>query len=250
MHSERENGVILEDTKDSIMLSKSSPLARGKRLKSLRMMADLSRKAMEKKYSISAGTLQCWEDGRYGGLTEKGAKRFVTALTQEGIECTVEWLLHGVGVGPQATDKLYLGAAGVHGNDNFEINPNVDSDEASIVQELLTFRRVNQNAIDIKVLDDGMEPDYLQGDYVGGKRRYGDDITSLLGSPCIVETTKGDVLLRCVRSGNQKNHYTLVCTNPLSTVTELITYNVQLVSAAPVIWHRTKDKFDRTNSNS
>ena len=227
--------------KGDVQAPKSSATARGKRLKSLRMMADLSRKAVEKKYQISAGTLQCWEDGRYGGLTEKGAKRFISALIQEGVECTSEWLLHGIGVGPQATDKLYLGSILNLEMESQSPDEQQPIEDIAIVQELLTFRRFNSNAIDIIVKDDGMEPRFLRGDYVGGRRRYGESIIELIGRYCVVETNKGEVLLRCLRQGSEKGLYTLMCTNPHTNIPEPIVYDVQLVSAAPVIWHRSKD---------
>jgi HTH-type transcriptional regulator, cell division transcriptional repressor len=229
--------------KNIVTDAKSSPIARGKRLKSLRMMADLSRKCVEEKYRISAGTLQSWEDGRYGGLTEKGAKRFLHVLQQEGIQCTSDWLLHGIGIGPQATDSLYLDRQQpVLEVEQMRANSaDLAGEDQAIVTELLAFRRSNSNAIDIIVRDDGMGPSYQVGDYVGGKRRYNHDISNLVGRNCIIETTLGEIYLRHLRRGTGEHRYTLMCINPYTTVHEPTLYDVQLLSAAPVIWHRCKD---------
>lgn len=75
----------------------SSPAARGKRLKSLRLMADLSRHDIQDKYDISEYTLRSWEEGRHTGLTEQGAKRMLMVLKKEGIQVDIGWLLEGVG---------------------------------------------------------------------------------------------------------------------------------------------------------
>src|SRR5687767_7627226 len=88
---------------------KTSPEARGRRLKSLRKMADLSRKAMTLKYQISASTVQAWEEGKSEGLTVKGAQRIIAALKEEGVFCTLEWLLKGEGQSPYLAERIYLG---------------------------------------------------------------------------------------------------------------------------------------------
>ena len=79
---------------------------RGRRLKLLRSMTGLPRKALEQKYHISASTIQSWEDAKAGGLTEKGAKRVIQVFHKEGIQCSLNWLLHGLG---HAGSRVELG---------------------------------------------------------------------------------------------------------------------------------------------
>lgn len=221
-----------------ILDQKSTPEARGKRLKSLRMMAGLSRKALEDKYSVSASTMQSWEDAKAGGLTEKGAKRGIEVFRQEGIRCTVDWLLYGIGLPPQLSDKLFQQHTQITSvfDERIEV-----TEERAIVNELLAFRQHNPDAIEYIVPDDGMAPLYRKGDYVAGKRRYNDVIDLVVGMDCIIETKENEVLLRRLKAGSKPGLYTLVCLNPDATVSEFAIHDQDILSAAPVIWLRRKD---------
>lgn len=217
---------------------KSSADARGRRLKSLRKMTDLSRRAMSEKHGIPAGTLKDWELGRQSGLTEKGAKRAITALAAEGIHCDIDWLLYGIGSAPVVSDKLYNPSAPLRVEQSSE--PYRD-EKTSVVMELRFFRQQHDNATDFLVVDDGMGPHYKVDDYVAGIKRFGDDIGLVIGCDAIVQTKEGDVLFRYLRSGREPGFYTLACLNPHAAVEQPIIYDIQLVSAAPVIWHRRPD---------
>jgi transcriptional regulator with XRE-family HTH domain len=222
---------------------KSSAEARGSRLKKLRMLAGLSRKAMEKEYRISASTLQSWEDGKAGGLTPKGSRRVIEALSKEGVVCSLDWLLHGIGIGPKVADRVYHGFVGRDDEEHKGSSKVTDSmpDDAAISKELLAFRHANADAMDILILGDEMSPEYLPGDYVAGRRRYHKTIEQTVGLDCIVETVMGDTLLRRVRRGSREGVYTLLCTNS-KTVTPLpVLYDVEVLSSAPVTWRRRKD---------
>ncbi len=221
-----------------ILDQKSTPEARGKRLKSLRMMAGLSRKALEDKYDVSASTMQSWEDAKAGGLTEKGAKRAIEVFRQEGIRCAVDWLLYGIGLPPQLSDKLFQQHIQLQEalEDRVEI-----TEERAIVNELLAFRQHNPDAVEFIVPDDGMFPIYHKGDYVAGKRRYNETIGNVLGMDCIVETKENEVLLRRLKAGSQPGFYTLICLNPNANVIEFALHDREILSAAPVIWLRRRD---------
>jgi HTH-type transcriptional regulator, cell division transcriptional repressor len=221
-----------------ILDQKSTPEARGKRLKSLRMMAGLSRKALEDKYDVSASTMQSWEDAKAGGLTEKGAKRAIEVFRQEGIRCAIDWLLYGIGLPPQLSDKLFQQHMQLQDvlEDRVEV-----TEERAIVNELLAFRQHNPDAVEFIVPDDGMLPLYNKGDYVAGKRRYNDAINNVVGMDCIIETKENEVLLRRLKAGSQSGVYTLICLNPNSYVTEYALHDREILSAAPVIWFRRKD---------
>lgn len=202
----------------------NQPIARGKRLTMARNMTNLSREDLAKKYQLSSSTLQSWETPKHGGLTQKGAAKIVAILAKEGIQCSTDWLLSGIGVGPQAIGK------------NRSYSP-----ESAIIAEILTFRTHNPDAIDIIVKDDGLDPIYCEGDYVGGRKRYDTAISTAIGKTCIVETTDGETLLRYLRPGHRPNHYTLICLNPETTVLKPVLYDIALKSAAPIIWHRRKE---------
>lgn len=214
---------------------KSSPSARGQRLKTVRMMAGLTRKKFEHLYKISASTVQSWESAKAGGLTERGAHRIIPILRQQGIFCTADWLLYGVGNPPQPT---YLDNKSTAADaETLTILP----EEKAIVQELLTFRELNPGAMDLIVNDDGMLPYYNEGDYVAGCRRSGGEIARLVNRDCIVETHKHELLLRRLKGGPHPEMFTLICTNPETSLPTPTLYNVEIISAAPVIWHRRHD---------
>lgn len=85
-----------------------SKLIRGQRVKSVRLMAGLSRHEIQTKYGLSASTIQSWEDGKVGGLTKKGAKRIVDIATKTGIVVTSDYLMDGIGNKPAfAEQKIF-----------------------------------------------------------------------------------------------------------------------------------------------
>lgn len=215
--------------------SKSGPEMRGQRLKSLRMMTGLSRKKLEQDYHISASTIQSWEDAKAGGLTKKGAERAIAVFIDQGIRCSVDWLLYGIGTPPQLSNKLFENSGERH--EPIE----VPTEDRAIVNELLVFRQNNPDAVEYIIIDDGMAPGFATGDYVAGKRRSSLHLDSVLGKNCIVETRDNEILFRRVKAGSKPGVYTLTCLNPDTSVREITLYDRELVSAAPVIWHRKKD---------
>lgn len=215
---------------------KSSPLARGKRLKTARMMTGLTRNGLEEKYKISASTIQSWEAAKAGGLTERGVARVLPVLHQEGVTCTADWLLYGIGTGPQPTNIPLPADAG-------ELLDHRLPDEKAIIQELLTFRNLNHNSVDLIVPDDGMGPQYQLGDYVAGIRRTREEIDTVLGLNCIVQTAHNDMQFRRVKKGSRPGLYNLVCINADTEVFETTLYDQELITAAPVIWHRRCDTY-------
>lgn len=225
--------------KSQINDPKSSPIARGRRLKAARMMSGLTRNGLEEKYGISASTIQSWEAAKAGGLTERGVKRVIPVLRQEGIFCTPDWLLYGVGTPPQPTNLHFTQTAGTPA-----VSTHALPEDKAIIQELLTFRNLNPGFIDLVIADDGMAPQYDVHDYVGGKRRTGEDIARLIGIDCIVDTANNEILLRRLKAGSRPGVYTLICTNPDSSLKNPTIYDVELHSAAPVIWHRRHDPLD------
>jgi transcriptional regulator with XRE-family HTH domain len=211
------------------------PKERGKRLKLARNMAGLTREDLEQKYGISASTIQSWEAAKAGGLTEKGANRAISVLRQEGIWCTIDWLLNGIGSPPQASGTHF------HGIQEEGVLYSTISDDQAIQQELNKFRILHTEVLELIIADDAMLPYYRIGDYVMGKPKQGDGIQSLVGTDCIVETSDGEILLRRLRVGMHSGVYTLFCTNPDTEVLNPTMYNQALKSAAAVLWMRRPD---------
>lgn len=219
----------------------SSKTNRGVRLKRLRNSTGLSRKDIENKYQIPANTLRSWEDGINTGLTEQGAKRILLALRGENIRCSVGWLLHGTGNGPDGVVSKFFESEpqNEYKKPSSHSSPLKMEDE-NIKIEISTFCNLHQNSIYLEVTDDGMEPFYKPRDYVAGVRYYDDNILEAVGKNCIIETQTGESYIRQLRPGKKAGHYNLICLNTQTTAENLAIYDVEVVYAAPIIWHRSR----------
>jgi len=215
----------------------SSPKERGQRLKRLRNLANLSRRDIEDKYFIKINTLKGWEVGRHGGLTEKGAVKILNILEQEGVNCSLDWLLYGIGKGPTIAEKFESEQEEVKEPASHER----ESEDKQIIDELLFFRQNHTNSIDLILEDDSMEPCYTKGMYVAGIKRFDEEIDNIIGHNCIVQTVDGRLLLRNVRKGSKTGLYHLICLNTQSEIDEPVIYDIELVSAAPAIWQRIRN---------
>lgn len=209
-------------------------LERGKRIRQVRAVAQLTRKQLSMMAGIGASTLKYWEDGQSIGVTEKGAIKLVAALNAAGIECRASWLLHGYGMRPYRLDAAAI--ATVH---SAIVHVESQPQDDTIRQEVEQFYALNSEAITIFVLDDGMEPFYQQGDVVGGCKRYGRAIDTALNQRCIVEMQDGGIVCRLLKKGDQDGCYHLYCVNIDTQVARPLQYDVAIVSVAPVIWHRS-----------
>lgn len=211
---------------------------RGKRVKSARMLAGLTREQMSQKYQIASPTLRGWETPKEntGGLTINGAERFVKALHREGVFCTVTWLLDGTGPGPRLlSEKMDLKIK------DFSSHSIEWEEEESILKELQTFQELNSDAITMLITDNGMEPLYKMGSYIGGKKKSGSKIKKYIGKPCIIQTTDDCIFFRIFQKGKTANTYTLYCFNPKPTVVAPIIYDVSIKNVAEVLWLRNKE---------
>lgn len=211
---------------------KSSPEARAERLRKVRNMANLSREAMCAHDNLNINTYKGWEIARYGGLPVDGAERVVARVAQEGVVCTVDWLLHEIGVGPHVVPDYQKAQ---HDQQQPTTIVQLNNEEQLIINELLLFRKQFSNTINFEVEDDGVSPLYQRGDIVAGIKRHSDRIHEVVGQVCIVQTQDGKTLVRHVREGELPGKYTLTCTNLNTSVKKPIMYDVTLASAAPII---------------
>jgi len=212
----------------------------GERLRRARILAGIStRREFEKKYQVSANTLQGWEQGK-NPLSKKGAKRIIEALKTEGLLCSMEWLMEGKGMPPRPFEMLSSDANATRDLESALTSVNLN-EETAIYQELQVFKANNPNPIIITVADDSMMPYFRMGDYIGGTRlTAAEDIEPHLGQLCIVELSDHTIVPRHVFAGNEENTYTLSCTNHQTKSMPLTLFNTSIISAAPVLWHRRK----------
>ena len=86
-----------------------------------------------------------------------------------------------------------------------------------------------------------MEPHYRVGDYIGGTRLCSPEaIARHFGQTCIVELRDHTIIPRNIHPGRKPGTYTLSCTNHQSQSTAVNIFDAEIISAAPILWHRRK----------
>ncbi len=213
----------------------------GDRLRRARILAGIStRREFEKKYQISANTLQGWEQGK-NPLSKKGARRVIEALKIEGLICSMDWLMNGNGMPPRPFEMINPGLISSDNDMETALTKANLSEEQAIYEELQAFKTHNPNPIIITVSDDTMAPQYHSGDYVAGTRICNfSEIALYFGRACIVELEDHTILPRYVHPGTEPGTVTLSCTNYQSKNTPLNIFNTKVISVAPILWHRKK----------
>ena len=119
------------------LIYKSKALAhqQGIRLKYLRELTRLSRRAFGLKHDTSPGTLQNLEDGRYKrGIAEKLGMKLINIFKTEGIEVTLNWLLYGEGDEPK---HPFWHIPAIESLQKLPENSNDTIDEISLLQQTL-----------------------------------------------------------------------------------------------------------------
>lgn len=196
----------------------SSAKARGQRLRDLREALRLSRAALAQGCDVSASTIQSWEGARFGGMTESGAAILCRYFNSLGSKISLEWLFFGLGSDPLAAAKTDFVATSAW-------QQPVTSRDA-ILKELRLFQSHTPDAMDLIVPDNTLAPFIKKGDFVAGKRLFGEEIKQALGELAIVQLASGETLARKLEWGAK--HYCL------SGFAE----EVELFSAAVIVWLR------------
>lgn len=215
----------------------TNPTAIGNRVKSARMLSGLTRTAFFQKTGISAATLRIWEEPNEGrnGLSSKGVKRLILALGTCGVHCSEEWLLNGLGAGPKlinlAPDNLFKERQ----------KNNLWTEEESILKDIDAFIQNNLDATVSLITDNSMMPLFSIGDYVGGSKKRGGDIKKLVGLNCIIELQEKTIIRR-ISGVNENNRFTLTAINHDTGPEEQVIINVEIKSAAEIVWHRWKQR--------
>lgn len=215
----------------------SSSKQKGQRLQQLRKLARFSQKEIAKIANISLSAYKGWESGKHGGLPKRRAIFLLSIFQAESIECNLEWLMSGRGAPPRKN----------HGYNIQQIKPasaniieTIAKTETERIQhELQCFRSNYLDSMDYTVNDDAMAPIFLPQDVVAGVKLELKYYSRAFGMPCIVQLTNGEILLRQLRQGKQKNRYTLISTN-IETKLANILNDIELINVAPVLWHRRK----------
>ena len=203
----------------------ASSEARAERLKKLRRMVKVSRRILAERYRISAGTLQNWETARFGGLTEKGARAVLQALRKEGVICSYEWLMMGVGHGP----SVELGVTD-HGCDELS-SPKVSTQK----NDVDFFMQLYPHATSYTLKDNSMAPVLSAKDIVVAFKYQ--DWAEATGKLCLIEFFQGHKLVRFV-SKVVANSVSFYAANMRSHAAILHGEAVQVKSVSGIAWVR------------
>jgi len=197
--------------KVAILGEESSAEARGLRLKRVRNLANLSRKEFCELSKLNINTLKGWEIGRYGGLPRDGAIRVIESLKEKNIICNIDWLLHGNSSLPEIK------------NNNLEL----------VISEIELFKKIiNQPILSTQILDNSMEPYFLENTYIAGKILDLKNKCEFVNKICIVKFAE-NILVRKVRESKNKNYFNLFCLN-LETDVEPVIADIKLDAVALV----------------
>jgi HTH-type transcriptional regulator, cell division transcriptional repressor len=224
---------------DKIKVDEKIKRERGERIKILRKQTHLSRRSLGKKHGIASGTLQYWEDGNFGGLSEDGAQKLVNAFMKEGIWVTPEWLLHGTGKEPTVDPYRVAG-------NNSSLAEEILIREAqqgynTVTQELKFFLRLHPLAMYGIVDDPAMEPRFVKGEYVAGIQKFEEELSPLIAKDCIVKLKNNETYIRRLVQGHQPGELKLSSINPNVAEDSILIKNSDVLSAAAIIWARREE---------
>ncbi len=213
---------------------KSTPAARAERLRRVRGLSNLSRQELCEQEGLNYNTLRGWELGRFGGLSETGAKRVSLRLLEAGVLCSSDWLLYEIGPSPEFSPA----AAHTPALLETELTPDQAKQNKYIAEEVQLFRTHHARSLDFRVSDASMLPQFAPGDIVAGVKTT--DFESLIGTIAIVVLKEGTTLLRQVHQDpNHPNRFMLIATNIAAGSPHSALSNIKIHAAARVLWHRT-----------
>ena len=216
---------------------KSSREMRAMRLKILRKMSGLTCKDFTDKYNISFSNFQNWEGPRFGGLTEKGAKKILDICKLEGVEATLQWLMHGIEPGPTITENLYTTDKQL----KTYAEASFLTENHMITSELALFEHNCKGQIlSLVVTYNTMAPIYKIDDLLAGKRFFGKEIVNFLGSDCIIELQDNILVAGTLTSGSSEDLFTIIHNNQDSGKNDPALQNITILSAAPILFIRRK----------
>lgn len=216
-------------------------IERGKRLKMCRGIADRTLEQLALAYNISISCLAKWERGQLR-ISERNAPKILNMLASEGVMCSQEWLLHGIGNPPAvSTGSIFFQ------KDNAELissSPDI-SPELAMFNEIEFFKRNNRNAIVRTVPDESMAPVFSMGDFVGGIEIPADKYRLANGDYCIIELMNNQIFIR--RFFIRKGKITLVAN---AEAVEMYTSSLDsgIKRVCPIIYHRKLFKYRSDSS--
>lgn len=211
------------------MTKKSILTERGKRLKSLRKKAGLTRLAFAEQTGISANTLKALELGDRELTPQKAlllsnlfSGLFSVSLGEDAHEASFEYLYYGNGKKQETPEQNELST-----NDN----------DDGHMQNEINFLATNPSYISLTIPDDLMSPYYSEGDIVVGRKIINKNQFHLYqGHVCIIESLDGKKFLRrIIKSDNNKITSCILNTSVNQNISIVEEFEARAIAQA--IWH-------------
>lgn len=144
----------------------------GTRFRSARsLVPDLNRKSFCEKYGINRYTMQSWENGLHVSKG-KNIEKFIEALAREGVFCSAEWLIDGVGEPARAyhkTSQVIAKTPEVMA-ETVDLAEDMNFSTYLIDKVMGLSKEMGADVIAHRVTDDAMAPKFLAGDVVLGQK--------------------------------------------------------------------------------
>ncbi|WP_158996608.1 hypothetical protein [Pigmentibacter ruber] len=217
------------------------------RILRIRKFLNLSRPDLEKKYNIPEISLKSWENG-IRTIKETNLDMLINIYQKYNNDISPIWIRYGIGemlATNNSNDKFskITNSLRLEHNLDKEINSiEFDSNDESIVQELLSYIDNNKNIVLVKISGQNMKPIYNCGDYVGGKIiRDSNLFKNYANTDVIVKTIDDKLFVRrlSLPINFEKSIYNLHAVN-LENEIEPCIHNVQVDFIAPIEFMRRK----------
>ncbi|MBX9804157.1 MAG: S24 family peptidase [Alphaproteobacteria bacterium] len=225
----------MSDTPTTEEKDPNKPLTVGERFRLARELSPLSRKAFCTKYGLNWYTVQSWELRRNFSRGVNLTK-FCQALAEEGIVCTEDWLIEGIGPTPylESSREAATYVPPITSRQLKKQSP--DLLKTLIQEEIALFcdhsQQIGRKGVAIQITDEAMAPDYEVGEFIGALNIPLDQIHLFHQVICLVEASPNHFLVR--RLLKEGEAYILLATNkdyPLIRLEEI-------ASLSEVVWRR------------
>ena len=194
-------------------------IARGKRLRRLRSLIGFTRDELAARANVSRASMSYWENATYSGLSHKAAEKVIPVIKSQGVYCSVEWLLLGVGQEPYRVTS----ASAPQGNEGIQ-------------QEIALFTSLNPHSLVTQISHNGMVPFFAQGDYIGGILQPADKVKEIDPTANYIVQFKHMSQIRRLKRDTRTGLYDLSYLNAVDGSNELFEMRgVRLDNIAPII---------------
>lgn len=196
----------------------------GGRLKLARKLLGLTKEDILEKYGVNIHTYGSWERKK-DDIPDSAINQCLKIFNSEGLPLTKDWILN------QNTSNNSLTQNLVHAE--------LINTASKVDSEINFFKSTNKEAVVLRISGTDMMPLYQPDEYIGGIKKYGNEIIEEVdGKDCIVLTKQinANIFRRVIQ--NHDGNINLHVLNPRSKNIQPIIYNVNLVWAAPVVWRR------------